>query len=71
MCCDKWPLPVVSSTKITSPTPITRLSPSLAVIFTPAVEIDDLLPARGGMPIDVVFSLGLAEDDTGGRQPLG
>jgi hypothetical protein len=32
-CCDKWPLPVVSSTKITSPTPMTRLSPSLAVIF--------------------------------------
>jgi hypothetical protein len=35
-CCDKGPLPVVSSTKITPPMPITRLSPSLAVIFTPA-----------------------------------
>src|SRR3984893_4847274 len=38
-CCDKWPLPVVSSTRITSPTPITRLSPSLAVIFTPASRL--------------------------------
>jgi len=35
-CCDKLPLPAVSSTRITSPTLITRLSPSLAVIFTPA-----------------------------------
>src|SRR5580700_7397861 len=37
----------------------------------PSIEIDDVLPARGGMPIDVVFSLGLAEDDPGGRQALG
>src|SRR3984893_2541691 len=38
-CCDKWPLPVVSSTRTTSPTPISRLSPSLAVIFTPASRL--------------------------------
>ena len=49
-------------------------NPALAVAggyLHPGVEIDDVLPARGGMPIDVVFSLGLAEDDTGGRQALG
>ena len=70
-CCDKWPLPVVSSTKITSPTPMTRLSPSLAVIFTPAFEIDDVLSARSGMPVDIVLGLGLAEDYAGGRQAFG
>ena len=34
--CERWPLPVVSSTRIISPAPMTRTSPSLAVIFTPA-----------------------------------
>src|SRR5690349_15576388 len=48
--------------------------PALAVAggyLHPGVEIDDVLAARGGMPIDVVFSLGLAEDDPGSRQALG
>jgi hypothetical protein len=58
------------STKITSPMPITRLSPSLAVIFTPASRLTMYCRARGGMPIDIVLGLGLAEDDTGGRQAL-
>src|SRR5712675_1143404 len=59
---DRCPLPVVSSTKITSPAPITRASPSLAVICT---------PARCGMPVEIVIRLHLAEDDAGGGQPLG
>ena len=37
----------------------------------PGVKIDDVLPARCRMPVDVVFGLGLTEDDTGGRQALG
>src|ERR1700730_4303463 len=32
---DRWPLPVISSTSTTSPAPIVRASPSLAVICTP------------------------------------
>jgi len=37
----------------------------------PGVEIDDVLPARCRVPVDVVLSLGLAKDDPGGRQALG
>src|SRR5277367_6773773 len=37
----------------------------------PGIEIDDVLPARCRVPIDVVFSLGLAEDDPDSRQVLG
>jgi hypothetical protein len=36
----------------------------------PGIEIDDVLPAGRRMPVDVVFGLGLAEDDTGGWQAL-
>jgi len=39
MPCDRCPLPVVSSTSITSPALMTRLSPSLAVSFTPASRL--------------------------------
>src|ERR1700736_3404021 len=48
--------------------------PALAVAggdFDPGVEIDDVLPARCGVPVDVVLGLGLAKDDAGGRQALG
>jgi hypothetical protein len=44
--------------------------PALAVAggyLHPGIEIDDVLPARRGMPIDVVFGLGFAEDDPGSR----
>jgi hypothetical protein len=37
----------------------------------PGVDIDDVLPARGGMPMDVVLGLGLAKDDPGSGQALG
>ena len=37
----------------------------------PGVEIDDVLPARCRVPVDVVLSLRLAKDDPGGRQALG
>src|ERR1700730_14930691 len=39
MALERWPLPVVSSTRMTSPAPMTRLSPSLAVIWTPASRV--------------------------------
>src|SRR3984893_5354867 len=39
--------------------------------FDPGVEIDDVLPARCRVPVDVVLGLGLAKDDAGGRQTLG
>jgi hypothetical protein len=39
--------------------------------FHPGVEIDDVLPARCRVPVDVVLSLGLAKDDPRGRQALG
>src|SRR5215472_8672771 len=48
--------------------------PALAVAggyLHPGVEIDDVLSARRGMPVYIVLGLGLAEDDTGGRQALG
>src|SRR5438128_5377259 len=39
------------------------------------VEVDDVLPPRGRMPVEVVLGLDLAEDDPGGgkagRQPPG
>ena len=62
---------MVSSTRTTSPVPITRLSPSLAVIFTTRVEIDDVLAAGRRVPVGVVLGLGLAKDDAGGRQAFG
>ena len=34
------------------------------------VEIDDVLPARRGVPVEVVGGLDLAEDDPGGGQRL-
>src|SRR5882724_11622983 len=48
--------------------------PALAVAggdFDPGIEIDDVLPARCRVPVDVVLRLGLAKDDAGGRQALG
>src|SRR5262249_18450991 len=39
MALDRCPLPHVSSTRITSPAPICRASPSLAVICTPASRL--------------------------------
>jgi hypothetical protein len=48
--------------------------PALAVAggyLHAGIEIDDVLPARRRMPVDVVLGLGLAEDDTGGWQALG
>src|SRR2546422_10403188 len=36
---ERWPLPEVSSTRMTSPAPILRDSPSLAVICTPASRL--------------------------------
>src|ERR1700730_10180168 len=47
--------------------------PALAVAggyLHPGVEIDDVLPARCRVPVDVVLSLGLAKVDPGGRQAL-
>ena len=35
----RWPLPLTSSTRMTSPAPMTRDSPSLAVICTPASRL--------------------------------
>src|SRR5436305_7872660 len=37
----------------------------------PGVEIDDVLPTRGRVPVDVMLGLRLAEDDTGSRQAVG
>src|SRR5712691_6364996 len=34
------------------------------------VEVDDVLPARRRVPVEVVGRLHLAEDDAGRRQPL-
>src|SRR5213595_9464 len=48
--------------------------PALAVAgrdLHAAVKIDDVLAARGGVPVEVVVSGRLAEDDAGGLQPLG
>ena len=36
---ERWPLPVVSSTSSTSPAPMSRVSPSLAVIRTPSSRL--------------------------------
>src|SRR5580700_9642285 len=36
----------------------------------PGVEVDDVLPARRRVPVDVVLGLGLAKDDAGRRQLL-
>src|SRR5580704_1145909 len=48
--------------------------PALAVAggyLHPGVEIDDVLPARRRVPVDVMLGLRLAKDDTRGRQALG
>src|SRR4029077_18456569 len=34
------------------------------------VEVDDVLPARRGMPVEIVVGLHFTEDDPGGREPL-
>src|SRR5215469_12389786 len=34
------------------------------------IEVDDVLPARRGVPVEIVGRLHLAEDDAGRRQPL-
>src|SRR5688572_9876279 len=47
--------------------------PTLAVArgdLHPGIEVDDVLPARRGVPVEVVLGLGLAEDDSGRRQEL-
>src|SRR3954447_12824854 len=36
----------------------------------PGVEVDDVLPARRRVPVEVVIGLHLAEDDAGRGQPL-
>src|SRR5579862_4018615 len=36
-----------------------------------AVQIDDVLAARGGMPGEIVISAGFAKDDPGGWQARG
>ena len=46
--------------------------PALAVAggdLHAAVEVDDVLAAGCGMPVEIVVAGGLAEDDAGGRQP--
>jgi hypothetical protein len=48
---------------------MTRLSPSLAVIFTPVSRL--MMYWRRGVPVDVVLGLGLAKDNAGGRQAFG
>src|SRR5438270_6878111 len=37
----------------------------------PSVEIDDVLPTRGRVPVDIMLGLRLTGNDTGGRQALG
>src|ERR1700693_5894902 len=47
--------------------------PALAVArgdLHPGIEVDDVLPARRGVPVEVVLGLGLTEDDAGRRQAL-
>src|SRR6516165_9285570 len=39
--------------------------------FDAGVEVDDVLAARCRVPVDVVLGLGLAKNDTGGRQAFG
>jgi hypothetical protein len=55
---------------MTSPAPITRLSPSLAVIFTPASRLTMYCRRGAGCQSRLVLGLGLAEDDAGRRQAL-
>src|ERR1700730_16177365 len=35
------------------------------------IEVDDVLPARRGMPVEVIVAWALAENDAGCRQALG
>src|SRR6516165_269796 len=39
--------------------------------FDAGIEIDDVLPARRRVPVDVVLGLGLAENDAGGQEAFG
>src|SRR4029077_17309805 len=39
--------------------------------FDTGIEIDDVLPPRRRVPIDVVLGLGFAEDDAAARQAFG
>src|SRR5581483_8040176 len=36
-----------------------------------AVQVDDVLAARRGVPVEIVVARGLAEDDAGGGEALG
>src|SRR5262245_13972948 len=36
----------------------------------PAVEVDELLPARRRVPVEVIVAAGFAENDAGRREPL-
>jgi hypothetical protein len=47
--------------------------PRLAVArgdLHPGVEVNDVLPARRRVPVEIVIGLHLAEDNAGGGQPL-
>src|SRR5579862_4503929 len=52
MWSERWPLPWVSSTRITSPAAMKRASPSLAVIFTPASRLTMYCRLGGGLAKD-------------------
>src|SRR5258708_22697786 len=46
--------------------------PRLAVArgdLHPGIEVDDVLPARRRVPVEVIIGLDFAEDDARGRQP--
>ena len=63
-------MPVVSSTRITSPAPMTRGSAVAGGDLHAGVEVDDVLAARRRVPVEVVIRLDLAEDDPGRWQAL-
>ena len=72
---ERWPLPAVSSTRRTSPAPITRLSPSLAVIasFVSSywVASRSWFAPASTEPIQTAYGLALGvyvQDMRGGKQ---
>src|SRR4030088_3300770 len=67
---DKWPLPVVSSTRMTSPAAMNRLSPSLAVIFTPASRLTMYCRRGAGCQSTLCSAWVSRKDDPGRRQAL-
>ncbi len=67
MAFEKWPLPCVSSTRMTSPADDAGLAVA-RLDGNAGVEVDDVLPARRGMPFVIVGAGRLAEDDAGRRQ---